>query len=796
MNMPTIKAPYNFVPFNKDVVSPHWMDHISHDIPFFDGVSGDIKIKLKAETAIFVRDGIGQQQAKGSGQNRTNEFSRYDGKYFIPGSSVKGMIRNVLEILSFGRMTDKVNNHRYALRELSGAMKDKYLSHFTTDQIYCGWLKKGKDNSYTITDCGLPGRISHAEIDRVFKTNFSTYFSENRQFRANNNKDKSAQKKYQLFGNNDGVKFFGFSKTDAGRDIYMIDEHGNKGGTLVFTGQPGIRKKGHDGKWTGHYLEFIFFEPQGKSEIIVDEFVIDNFFFAYYEHDQPKWSEDWKKWRVDLRNGEPIPVFFHKEKDKVKSLGLSYLYKLPYTHSVVDSINHYQKEAKPDLSDAIFGHIEKNTALKGRVHIGHAFAEKAEVDAEKTEVLASPKASYYPTYIAQKVANGTWTVDRYNSFMDTSPVIAGWKRYPVHTDRVKHHLPNPKNDEISTSFIPLKQGAEFCCTIRYHNLRPIELGALLSALTFHNTEHTYHSIGMAKPLGYGKVSLEIINKEEPEIQKYLCAFESYMNVQLKQTMPKWHQSEQIVELATMAQNAQNVDLAYMSLDGHREVKRKNEKENKKMEALARYSNIAGRKATIDSQCSSDAIKEMKEACAQEEKAMLHTDSILEVVEYSKSATKVELEKEWKELKAKLLSDLKKKKQTIEKKEIEDQEAEKRKVRMDALAEDAAKEGPDLNFNLNIKDAFETLKKNVERWGIAYYAKKNINQVNQEKPNGFLLEKYHQPLSDILKQIYILLNKNTKLNWQKPYNQNAPLKKVAEWVGKEKAEQIFSTFKNN
>ena len=135
MNMPTIKAPYNFVPFNEEVVSPHWIEHISHDIPFSDSESGVIEIKLKAETAIFVRDGIGQQQAKGSNQNYINQFSQYEGKYFIPGSSVKGMIRNVLEILSFGGMRDKVNNHRYAVRDFEN--NHIYPKVKLSNSVYC-----------------------------------------------------------------------------------------------------------------------------------------------------------------------------------------------------------------------------------------------------------------------------------------------------------------------------------------------------------------------------------------------------------------------------------------------------------------------------------------------------------------------------------------------------------------------------------------------------------------------------------------------------------------------------------
>ena len=44
------------------------------------------------------------------------------------------------------------------------------------------------------------------------------------------------------------------------------------------------------------------------------------------------------------------------------------------------------------------------------------------------------------------------------------------------------------NEKLDTVIHPIKAGAIFNCCITFHNLRSIELGALLSALTFHNTK--------------------------------------------------------------------------------------------------------------------------------------------------------------------------------------------------------------------------------------------------------------------------------------------------------------------
>lgn len=797
--MATIKAPYNFAPFNKQVVSPHWIEQISHDIPFSDGLSGTIEVSLKAETPIFVRDGVGQTQAKDNykddAQEKPHPFSQYDGRYFIPGTSIKGMVRNVLEILSFGRMEDKVNNHKYALRDLSGAMKDQYLKDFKPDKIYCGWLRKKDDNRYSITDCGIPGRISHREIDRVFGTTISTYFTKGGGFNPKRDYEKSAQKKYKAFGTNSPTQRFAFDREDAGRNIYTIDSSGNHEGTLVFTGQPGIRQQ-KNGKWTGHHLEFIFFKGN-ETERVVRESVMEDFFFAYYEQDKAKWSEDWKVWREKLAKGEEIPVFFHKAGNDIKSLGLSYLYKLPFNNSVLDAITYHQGKGKLDLSEAIFGHVDTNNALKGRVHIGHAFATYAEVDTEKKEVLSGPKASYYPTYMRQNV-NAAGAVSKYNTFMDNGAEIAGWKRYPVHANGVKHNPPptGTNSEKILTKFTPLKAGAEFTFSIRYHNLRPVELGALLSALTFHGTMNTFHSIGMAKPLGYGKVSLFISNADQLDIPKYLGVFEAYMNSRLQMKEPKWHTLDQVTELVTMAQEHADAELEYMSLDDHVLVKNDKDKNRnwKAREALDSYSKLISNKAVVASYCDASAIVAMEAAINEDSKSYLHTDNIDEVVQMSRNAAKQEIEFRWAAKKAQLLKQLDAKQAAIAQTEREAREAEEQAERARKKEEERRKaqsEGPgfDQIDISNWRSAKQNLVKAVEAYGRSYYKQSDIKKVIEQNPMGYLPLQYHNQLFETLQKIYQALNKKEKEKWVKPFPNNAILKKVAEWVGEEKAKKV-------
>lgn len=94
----TITASYNFVPLSSWVHIPEWAAAVSHDLPFEDGLCGELSIEIIAETPIL----IGSEKAAGSGAVHPCRLP--DGAYAIPGASLKGMIRNVLEIAAFGRM--------------------------------------------------------------------------------------------------------------------------------------------------------------------------------------------------------------------------------------------------------------------------------------------------------------------------------------------------------------------------------------------------------------------------------------------------------------------------------------------------------------------------------------------------------------------------------------------------------------------------------------------------------------------------------------------------------------------
>lgn len=549
-----ITAPYNFVPLNSEVFYPSWAEQISHDVPFSDAESGEIDITITAKSPIFIRDSKNKEQ-----------FCNHNGEYYIPSTSIKGMIRNVLEIMSFSKMSF-LSDTRYSIRDLKYT---KYMDRIKKD-IRCGWLYN-EGNKLLVEDCGEPCRISYDEMDKEFSIKFKSHFMKGT-FDNSKSPLKNAHEKYTLLkklSSQDIIgTLFSFSEpvTQYGKKIVTFEKNSKNVGNIVLTGHPSSRDENKP-KPTGKIYDFVFLKSKNESILEVPEEVFKNFKFAYFDgrKTQPEESPDWTFWKDKLEQGERVPVFFHKNiTGVVTSFGLSYLYKFPYEYSIMQLLSKNHTSSKLDLAESIFGYSKKindtQHSLKGRVMFSHAKVDNtSKITPLKSRyiLLGSPKASYYPIYLVQ---NGK----EYKTLMDSNAMLAGWKRYPIHR-HFKHKCDGESN--LTSNVIPLNSGCSFRSKIRIHNLKPIEIGALISALTFHDTKECFHSIGMGKSLGYGKIKIAINGLKNLKYSKteYMQFFESCVNSELSMDGKAWHESEQIKNLYTMASEQDDSNLKYMEL---------------------------------------------------------------------------------------------------------------------------------------------------------------------------------------------------------------------------------------
>lgn len=588
--MGIIRAPFNFVPLSEKVFIPEWANQISQDIPFSDGVSGTIDMTITAKSPIFIRNG----HTKEDGEKKNSEYNTFshitlpNGRplYFIPATSIKGEVRNLLEIMSFSKM-DVDKRAMFARRDMRNREVYPLLNPKIQKSIHCGWLKR-QGNEYTISDCGRFMRISQREIDNYIGRNKNvmySHFSKNSNFNLNEplkngNKEydpKSADFKYELMRSTQlqNLRFRQIKKNRMKDNVVRYDPNGSIRGSIVLTGQ--------SSKWTeprnkyakGKYYEFVFPENEIHKPRYISQEKFDHFSFIYKD------TSDWDRIKrlIDQKDGKGVPVFFRAEEDEIIDFGMAYLYKMPYEKSVWQSLYPAHKESNLDLAQCIFGLSDDNDSkiqLKGRVQFGNAFTSNAVVGEPKKLILGSPKASYYPFYVHQDGNNGHTSA--YKTYDDGRP--NGWKRYYVRNRTWEHSM---GSDKLDTTIYPLKEGAKFSCTISFHNLKPIELGALLCALTFDDNSSSYHQLGQAKPYGYGMCKYNISNLNVSSLTSndkihdtkgYIALFKECLNRFLGDDND-WTTQPQISQLIAMSSKKvpNSKDFQYMELKDHANAKK-------------------------------------------------------------------------------------------------------------------------------------------------------------------------------------------------------------------------------
>ena len=343
-----ITAPYNFVPLNEKIFYPPWASEDIlkniHDVPFKDGESGVIEVEITAKSPIFIKDS----------KNRTEfcHFTNENGgkEYYIPATSIKGMIRNVLEIMSFSKIRIDESKHKKHLSVRD--MTDR--KNLVGQADGCGFLVKN-GNSYVIEEC-----VDIRTINLRNDTNYKDI-----------KKLETAKEKYTKFGLLKEIKFTPYnekSQNRLGQNITIkrakFDRQGRIG-ILVFTGQ--IGNKTH---------EFVF--AKSGNKFALDKRVFENFKSVYFDDEE---SIDGQFWKKQFNKGMPVPIFYNKDKT---AIGLTQLFKLAYKKTIFEAAKQESDETKFDLAETIFGTVRGKKALKGRVYFSHFKSTIERFEAQKT----------------------------------------------------------------------------------------------------------------------------------------------------------------------------------------------------------------------------------------------------------------------------------------------------------------------------------------------------------------------------------------------------------------------------
>lgn len=446
--------PYAFVPLTNKVylLDKQEKELLSHDIPFQDGKSGTISVDFESLTPFCVCGADGRN-------------TNISGKFFVPATSIKGMIRNVFEIITMSNLRNGIADKRYSMRDLRNS---SYELKSSNHQQKSGFLIQINGKFY-IHKCYCE-KYSYSEIEK--EENITGLKQ------CNSVRDKYKKLKSPIVEYEDGSFTMWF-----------------------FSGF--MNNKKH---------EYLFDIPQEFSNLIpLKDAEYKDFIFI---HEKENENASWSFWKRKLKNYKSVedikndgykgivPCFFRTRTDNegklcVRDLGFSFLYRQPYQRTIHDFLPSVYKQEGIDMAQSVFGYINGDDALKGRLQFEHSFIDNARKEKDQTFILGSPKPTYYPFYLKQTEPGQLLT------YFSEQTCLSGHKRYLVRQNAVEGKETPSK---VTKTFVPLSANTKFTAKIHFHNLRNYELGALIAAITFCNQQTTcYHSLGIAKPYGYGKL---------------------------------------------------------------------------------------------------------------------------------------------------------------------------------------------------------------------------------------------------------------------------------------------------
>ncbi len=505
------RAPYNFVPLNEKIVELK-----REEIPDFDCYhenrhTGRIDLEIETLTPLYIRGTLTEEQVTREMQSKDSSgFFSPGGKPAIPGSSLRGMARTLVEIAAWGKFENYDDKSLYfrGLADTSNLRKEyqdrmssyDFRSKKSVYKISAGLLRKNGRN-YLIESCDYK-QVPKAEAQRMLE------------------KDRI---EYRTF-----------------------TWHPVAGGYLVISGDMNNKKR-----------DWLIANPRpGATVIPVPEEDVES-----YKNDITR--DDRVPNIVRDAAGGPVPCFYVlwrdlEGNDRV-SFGHTGMFRLAYVMSIGDhvplkgyrleqeSLNRLKKgdlkekslELHPllnrnctgkslknalkrmsfnegeiglimaeasliDIPEAIFGN-EKT--FGGRVFFEDAKMKDGQTDVfmgEKSpKILSSPKPTTFQHYLVQ-TSDDSRDLNHYNS----PAALRGYKCYWhksgngwEETDRTALE----KHASQYTRINPVRSGVKFSGTIRFENLSDVELGALLFALDL--PEGCSHKLGMGKPLGLGSVKI-------------------------------------------------------------------------------------------------------------------------------------------------------------------------------------------------------------------------------------------------------------------------------------------------
>ncbi len=520
------KAPYNFIPLNNELITIKKECIPSFDTYHKDLYTGYISLEIETLTPLYIRDTLNDEEYSKMLANRKRKDNKKEKPFAnpaffspgslirIPGSSMRGMIRTLIEIVSFGKF---INFHDRKLYYRSFAdrckrLRDEYRKYIKPQ----GGILKKEGLSYYIEE-----------------SNFEII------------KEKEAK-----------AILLNYKLKDAPYEIQKL-KYKNKSGYLVISPLINGRKK--------YY--FIEIPSSGKRIKLSKEDIKD------YKNDKERKAGI--NLLKELERKDEVPCFFSKYIDSKGNnriaFGHTKMFRIPYIKSIGEHIpEKLRKEENIDFAEAIFG---RESDFASRVFFEDFYlidTQNPLLPEGNPKILSTPKPTCFQHYLVQGNENLKDFPKNLAHYNDGKP-IRGYKLY-WHREANNWKATKEEVDKhISqyTTIRPVREGAKFQGIIRFENLTKEELGALLFVL--HLPEECAHRLGMVKPLGLGSIKIkpklylserqrryqDLFHEwsenlsETPSIEDFKKSFESFILSKLSSNLKTLWEHERIKKLKIM-----------------------------------------------------------------------------------------------------------------------------------------------------------------------------------------------------------------------------------------------------
>jgi len=518
-------APYNFVPLPARVAA--WQPPPAADRYHADRYTGHLDLTITAETPLYLRGTVGPDNQT-SGEHGPEFFSP-TGRPAIPGSSLRGMLRTLVEIVSASAF-EQVANGQHGFRAVADArtaLGREYRARL--EPVRAGHLRRTA-SGWEILPAGV-----HAG-QHYWQVRFDIVQQQLGVEVAGSDHDFQRHRvQFQPTDQRCSEK----SRYACIRDLQTESSSPPTGwvtGWLVVSGF--IEKKAH--AWIIADADERA-APRPIAQQVMDE-------YRQLWSDKLQELQEGERFRLLPEAGDTAPCFYtsgmRDGTAQITAIGHTRWFQSAYRKRIHDAAPTTVREfAGWDVARALFGRVgSAEQTWAGRVYVEDAPLQGDPAEhiqqARYRKILAAPKLTTVQHYLEQPAGPDSAALRHWDS-PDTR--IRGYKLYwhhkearwiaePRETPAVERRQPeqqqtvtDAETKKLAPELIqPAVPGSRFRGRVRFENLAAEELGALLFVLKL--PESCRHRLGMGKPLGMGSIRIDTTLRLDSRVDRYRRLF--------------------------------------------------------------------------------------------------------------------------------------------------------------------------------------------------------------------------------------------------------------------------------